>query len=379
MSEGVIKSPKRPAMVPPRRIFDVGRNPYGKSQTNQMRRRSTMKLASQRQAVRIAVAAIVLAAALAALARADETAPKASLAKVKATDNPCLKYLPADWWLVANLDIKVYLDFTASVQQGQGAENPGAAMLKQYLVLAQMYTGIDWTKEVNYATLIVSGDPDGEVSFLAVVKGTFNNALVRGRLATALGQGVKEQLYGGQTIYVGNGVAYCLPAASTVLVGDPAGLKRTIDRVRKAPFKMPPALKSTLDRTNARSVVWAAVRPAVILNVKDLRQWRRDNRRFHKALEPIEYLSVFFEMAEDGFLVNALACLPGAAEAKSLGTYLAERRDALLKKEGANVLFCSFLVMSRVACDERYVKGTLHLTVKAFLELWNTKVIVKPK
>jgi len=32
MFEDVIQSPKRPAMVPPRRIFDVGRNPYGKSQ-----------------------------------------------------------------------------------------------------------------------------------------------------------------------------------------------------------------------------------------------------------------------------------------------------------------------------------------------------------
>ena len=96
-------------------------------------------------------------------------------------------------------------------------------------------------------------------------------------------------------------------------------------------------------------------------------------------MKPIEYLSVFFELAEDGFLVNALACLPDAAQAKRLGAYLVKRRNALLTTDGANVLFCSFLVMSRVAADDHYVKGALHLTGKAFGELWNTKVIVKPR
>jgi hypothetical protein len=36
MSEDVIELPKRPAMVPPRRIFDVGGNPYGKSQAEKV-------------------------------------------------------------------------------------------------------------------------------------------------------------------------------------------------------------------------------------------------------------------------------------------------------------------------------------------------------
>ena len=340
-----------------------------------------MKRTSTLQGIRIAtaVAVALTAVGLAAQLRADEPAAGTRLPEVKAGDNPCLKYLPDDWWLIANLDIKVYFDFVAGAGGARGAENPGAAMMKQYLQMAQMFTGIDVTKEVQYATAIVSGDPDGEVSFLAAVKGTFNNALVRGRLAATFGQGMKEQFYGGQTLYVGDGVSYCLPEASTLLVGDTAGLKRTIDRVRKAPYKMPPSLKKTLDRTNARSIIWAATRPGVILNAKALDTWRREHRKFHKSLGPIEYLSLFFEMADDGFLVNALACLPGAAEAKRLAAYLAERRDSLLKKEGANVLFCSFLVMSRVAPDERYVRGSLHLTAKALIELWNTKVIVKPK
>jgi len=334
----------------------------------------------QRNAVRtVLLVAALLVAVLPGAVGAQPAALKVKVAEVKASDNACLKYLPPDWWLVANVDIKAYFDFVAQAQQGGGAANPGAAMLKQYMQMAQMFTGIDMTKDLQYATLILSGDPDGDVSFLGAIKGTFNNAIVRGRLAGTLGQGMKEQFYGGQTIYAGGEAAYCLPEPSTILVGDTAGLKRTIDRMKKGSFTMPPSLKKTLDRTNARSIVWAATRPQVILNVKALGDWRRDHKAFCGQMQAIEYLSVFFEMAEDGFLVNALACLPGAPQAKRLGAYLAGRRDALLKTEGSNVLFCSFLVMSQVAADDRYVRGSLHLTGKAFGDLWNTKVIVKPK
>ena len=339
-----------------------------------------MKHAIERKAVRIAaVVAVVLAVGPVGALRARGRVAKVRLPGVKASENPCLKYMPADWWLVANVDIKAYFEFAARDKEGLGAGDPGSAMLKQYTQLIQMFTGIDVAKDLQYATIILSGDPDGDVSFLGAVKGTFNNALVRGRIAGTMGQGMKEQFYGGQTIYVGPGLAYCLPEAGTILVGDTAGLKRTIDRMKKAPFKMPPSLEKTLDRTNAASIVWTAMRPKVILDVSEFGQWRKEHSTFYKAMAQIEYLSVFFEMADDGVLVNALACLPGAAEAKGLGAYLAKRKDALLKTEGANVLFCSFLVMSRLATDERYVRGSLHLTGKALLELWNTKVIVKPK
>lgn len=335
-----------------------------------------MRHAHQPRITHIIIAAILLTGMASTSLHAGDTGAKDALPDVKASSNPCLKYLPNDWFLVANANIKAYFDAMSNAEDGG---NPADAMLKQYSQLVQAFTGIDITKDIQYTTAIVSGDPDGRTDALVVIKGTFNNALVRGRLAGSVGQGMRERFYGGQTIYTGGDMAYSLPEPSTIVFGTEAAVKGAIDRTKKGPAKVPAPLKRTLDRTNGNSVVWAALQPAVFLGSKELDQWRKTYATLHKSLGPIECMSVYFDMTDDGVLANALASLPGAAEAKALGAYLTRRRNALLKTEGSNVLFCSLLVMSKVTSHDRYVKGSLRLTGKAVTELWNTNVIVKPK
>ena len=72
--------------------------------------------------------------------------------------------------------------------------------------------------------------------------------------------------------------------------------------------------------------------------------------------------------------------LRGRAERpKEVYDFLKARKSSLLTKEGANVFAASFLILSHLQNSGSYVQGSFQLTNKAMEELWNTKMIVKPK
>mgnify|MGYP000013366925 CR=1 FL=1 len=96
-------------------------------------------------------------------------------------------------------------------------------------------------------------------------------------------------------------------------------------------------------------------------------------------LSKVECLSTYFSLPGDGLLINSLGYVAESGGAKALHDYLSGRKQALLHEEGANVVFTSLLVASDLSTSDDYVSGSLRLTAGAMQELWNTKVIVRPK
>jgi hypothetical protein len=115
-----------------------------------------------------------------------------------------------------------------------------------------------------------------------------------------------------------------------------------------------------------------------VIDKRDKASAREKNPDLFQKLEGLETASVFFDSVSDGFMMSGLAYLPDQAQAGELYSYLADRKSQVLSKEGANVFLGSFLVMSNIIRDENFVRWNLHLTEKAFTDLWNTKMILKP-
>jgi hypothetical protein len=72
-----------------------------------------------------------------------------------ASANPCLKFLPKDYWLVGAFDFKAFIEFTT---RQTPAENPQAAMLRQYMQMGKLLTGIDLEKEVETIAFFAAGN-----------------------------------------------------------------------------------------------------------------------------------------------------------------------------------------------------------------------------
>jgi len=292
-----------------------------------------------------------------------------------ASANPCLKFLPKDYWLVGAFDFKAFIEFTT---REAPAENPQAAMLKQYMQMAKLLTGIDLEKEVETVAFFVAGNPDKNATGLIAVKGTFDSADAERRLASLSAEAMTTSTYKEKKIHSNEEVGYCLLEDSVLLFGTPGLLRGAIDAAEGPPRALPEGLKNVLDRTNGASIVWAAVRPQVILDLKDLADWRAQNQQLHRSLGKLTCLSAAFEMADDGLLINALGSVAAPGEAKELHKYLSDRRSSLLKKEGSNVFASSALILSELSTTGPYVQGSLRLTERAWNELWSTRVIVKP-
>ena len=292
-----------------------------------------------------------------------------------ASANPCLKFLPKDYWLVGAFDFKAFIEFTT---RETPAENPQAAMLKQYMQMGKLLTGIDLEKEVETIAFFAAGNVGNNPTGLIAVKGTFDSADVERRLALLSAQTMTTTTYKEKKIHSGQEVGYCLLEDSVLLFGTPSLLRGAIDAAEGQPRSLPAALKNVLDRTNGASIAWAAVRPQVILDLKDLADWRAQNKDLHRSLGKLDCLSAAFEMADDGLLINALGYVVAAGQAKDLHKYLSDRRAALLHKEGSNVFASSLLILSELSTAGPYVQGSLRLTERAWSDLWNTRVIIKP-
>lgn len=169
------------------------------------------------------------------------------------------------------------------------------------------------------------------------------------------------------------------PAEKTVLFGKEALIHESIDRLHGKASPLSAVVKNVLERTPGDHLIWAAVRPQTILDSRVLGEWREKNKDLCANLKKLACVSCSFSLVDNGLLTNALGYAADADEAPRVYDYLKARQSALLTQEGSNVFAASFLILSELHTRGPYVQGSFRLTAKSLEELWNTKVIVKPK
>lgn len=278
---------------------------------------------------------------------------------VKAVNNPCLKFLPANWWLVGNFNPKAYFTFIEALAE----DNPFRAMvMDQYIEMLKGMIGIDPRKEIQYVTFFTSGNPETSFQGLVIVKGTFQNYVSEMRLKLGFGAEMQRKVYKGISLYEEIDIGYCFPETSTLLFGSPALLRHSIDIAEKRTKSLPDSLHSTLLRTNGASLVWLAANTAVILEMEGIKAQQEGYQEFLDNISATKCVSLFFESVQNGFLASVLAYVPEHGRSQELYRYLNGRKRNFLDVEGANVFFNSFLVMSDVRIDGYYVHWDTHLT-----------------
>ncbi|HEV3146196.1 MAG TPA: hypothetical protein VGZ47_20080 [Gemmataceae bacterium] len=292
-----------------------------------------------------------------------------------AAASPRLQYLPKDYWLVAELDAGTVMKFVALA--GAQANNPQVAQLLQYLEMAKTFTGIDLEKELDWITVFAAGNVGDDAKFLAVAQGSFDNDKVVKQLKKSLNDST-EKTYKKHTIYSTPKADLCFPKASTILIGDAGLVRGAIDKLDDEKDTVPKSLKSVLAHTPGKAFVWAAVQPQVLLEQKELADWRKDNAELYGALKKIECISISFDMAQDGLLIKGLG-YAAPDQAKSVYEYLSNRKKTILHEEGTNILFVSLLILSEIKMNDTFIEGSFRLTGEALQQLWGTKLIVKPK
>lgn len=315
---------------------------------------------------------LLLATAAFALFAVGLTAPVRSLELVerKASDSATLKYLPADYYIVAECNWGTLMQLLAMT----GPSNPQYAQFQQAMQMVKNMIGIDPEREIQSAAIIGVGNPAAGKP-VAVIRGSFDNDAVSQKLS-AMAQDAEAETYKDQKLYsVPNAKAF-FPEPSTIIVGDETALKSVIDQLATG-AELPAELKSVLDRTPADSVVWTALKPKVVLeHAKG--EWKAASAELIANASKLDCASVYFALPGDGLLVKALGYASGGDGAASLHKYLSDRKGSLLKTEGSNVVFASLLMVSNLETSGQFVEGSLRLTVPALAEVWATKVIVKP-
>ena len=299
----------------------------------------------------------------------------ASLPTVKASDNPCLKFLPLDSWLVGNANIKAYFDFIDELGENP-ANAAAAAMLTQYIEMIKGLIGIDLHKDVQYVTFMFSGDVD-KPQFVFVVKGAFDNKVSEMRLGLGVGAGTQLTTYKDITLHENPEMGYSFPEESTLLIGSPSKLRASLDALNRRTTVLSDSLHRTLVRTNGASVLWLILRPNAVMKVDDLKNKSPGEIEVLNRFRTLEYVSLFFEPVQDGFLTSILACLPEQKQSKEFYDFLIQLKQHVLNVEGANVFLCSFLLMSDIKLDRNFVRWDVHLTLSTLTELWNTNFILK--
>ncbi|HLW68669.1 MAG TPA: hypothetical protein VKS79_25350 [Gemmataceae bacterium] len=297
-------------------------------------------------------------------------------AEDSAAASPRLKYLPKDYWSVAELDAGTVTKFMALA--GGVQNNPQMAQLKQYLEMAKGFTGIDIEKDVEWITVFAAGNVGDDAKFLAVVQGSFKNDTVEKHLKDSLKDSLTEKKHKKHTIFTTEKADLCFPEESTILVGDEGLVRGALDKLDDGKGPVPTALKSVLSQTPGKSIVWAAVRPPALVEAKELADWRKEHAEMYGAVKKIEALSLSFDMAPDGLIVKGLGYAE-PKEAKKVYEYLSERRKNILYEEGSNILVVSLLILADVKMNDSYIEGSFRLTGDALKQLWDTKFIVKPK
>lgn len=301
--------------------------------------------------------------------------PGSPVPTVKAVDNPCLRLLPADWWLVGNFDCKAYFDF---IQWG-AIDNPAVeVMMNNYMQMVQGMVGIDPQTQVQYVTFFASGNPDLNPQGLVIVKGTFQNSVSEMRLRFGLGAAMKKTIYKGITLYEDAEIGYGFPEQSMLMLGSSALLRRSVGALTATTKSLPESLRKTLEHTNGASIVWLAIRPSVVLGMQEIKGQRKNYPQFFKKVSALQCTSFFFESTYDGFLGRGLAYLPEKGRSKEFYSFLNEKKRRFLDVEGSNVFLSSFLMMSDIRLDDPYVRWDIQVTARGLFELWETKLIRKP-
>jgi hypothetical protein len=80
-----------------------------------------------------------------------------------ASENPCLKYLPDDTYLLGNIDLKIIMAYLA-----KNPSIPGA-LIQRYALIAKALTGIDPEADVDYVTVFLTGSPEKEFTYLGAI------------------------------------------------------------------------------------------------------------------------------------------------------------------------------------------------------------------
>jgi hypothetical protein len=293
-----------------------------------------------------------------------------NVSQITAADNPCLKFLPEDWWFVANFNCKAYFSFVEEYSR----DNPAiGAMMAQYVEMIKGFTAIDPREDVDYMTCFISGDPDLSPKWLVVVSGRFNNQLVESRLNLLFGAELTQNFYKGKTIYQNVEMGYVFPKESNLLFGSPVLLRPAIEAAEVKEKSLPKSLGAILKYTNGASIIWMAAKPKVIFEMKDIKPFESQNKELFSKLATIECGSAFVQETSDGYLASCLVYTNELEEAKILHEYLSELKRTFLDVHGANVFLCSFLVMSDILKEGRYVRWDVRLTERAMIELWETK------
>jgi hypothetical protein len=294
--------------------------------------------------------------------------------KDSAASSPRLKYLPNDYWLAAECDVATVMKFLTN----EGAQNPQFAQFQQYMQLVKQFTGIDPETDVNWVSVFAAGKLDAPKG-LVVVQGSFKNDAVAKRLAVSLRDSIVEDSYKKQTIYTVPGATLYFPEASTLVLGDEALVKDSIDQLADGKRKLPESLKSVLGKTSSKSILWAAVQLPVILEQKDaLPDWLTADADLFKALKKIDCVSVTFDVSDDGLTIKSLGYAGAPGEAKNVYAFLSERKKNLLYNEGSNVLFTTLLILSQIKMNDTFIECNFRLTGDALKQLWDTRVIVRP-
>jgi hypothetical protein len=292
-----------------------------------------------------------------------------------AAASPLLKYLPKDYWAVAGCDWQTVMTFMTSEN---AQKNPQYAQFKQYLQLVKRFTGIALEQDVDAIMLFGTGTPGEKTKCLLAAQGSFKNDVVVKRLMASLRDSITEKTYKKHTVYSLSEADLFFPENSTLLLGNESLVEEAIDQLGGKPQPLPESLQSVLEQTPTKSVVWAAVRPPVLLEHKDLADWAEGNRDLSGAIKKIDCLSLFFDFSDEGLLIKSLGHVSGADEVKNVYKYLSDRKKKLLHEEGTNILYTSLLILSELKTSGPHIEGTFRLTSEAFKELWDTRVIVRP-
>jgi hypothetical protein len=263
------------------------------------------------------------------------------------------------------------------VASDQGVAPAQQAMIKQYLALAQLFTGIDLTKDIDYAVVFAAGDPDKSPAGLFVLKGSLDEATVSGTLGKLAGAPVEKSVENGQTIYANETFAFAFPEEGTLLAGSPAQVKAAAAKAKVKP-NLPPTVMQTLERTNAAAILWFAVKPKTVLGTVVMTDFRGLHPDLVKNLSTLDCISACAVPVDDGLNLSAQAAASGVPGAKSVYDYLSQEKVALMTKEGVNTLGMSALIISELENSDQYVRGSLKITAAAIMDLWNTKTILKP-
>ena len=172
-------------------------------------------------------------------------------------------------------------------------------------------------------------------------------------------------------------MAYAFPDKSTLSFGSPRLLRSAIERAGKKSRRLDTSLQETLARTDGSSCIWLVAKPNAVFDTRRLCAAFGLNSELSESIGSIDYASLFMEPRENGFLTSLLAHTSTHNQADMAHTYLDDKRQYLLQKEGVNVFQCSFLLISEVKSEDSFVRWDTHLTNSSLLKLCASKVVLK--